>query len=101
MNYGNVLNRRYLGKAWSILGNTYEGIDWQDNSPKPSKSELESLWPDVEYEIKLEQAELARRAAYEAESDGLFFAANANGESLAAWKAARDAIKKRYPDPTR
>lgn len=101
MNYGDVLNRRYSGKAWSVVGNTYEGIDWRDASPKPTKSKLESQWPDVEYEIRLEQAELERRAAYEAESDGLFFAANANGESLAAWKAARAAIKKRYPDPPR
>jgi hypothetical protein len=101
MNYADVLNRRYLGKAWSIVGNTYTGINWQDASPKPTKSKLESLWPDVEYEMRVEQAELERRAAYQAETDGLFFAANASNQSLSAWRSAREAIKNRYPDPPR
>lgn len=100
MNYADVLNRRYADRAWSAVGDDYEGIDWLDESKKPTKAELEALFSIVDYEIKLEQVEALRRAAYQTETDGLFFAAQSSGGSLDEWRAARDAIKQRYPDPT-
>lgn len=43
------------------------------------------------------QAERARRAAYAAEADHLYFEAQAGERDIADWHAARAAIKARYP----
>lgn len=46
MNYVDKLIHYLPGAAWYADGDTYEGIVWQDESPQPSKSELDALpWP--------------------------------------------------------
>jgi hypothetical protein len=54
INYTKILVKHYSNKAWSIEGNTYEGINWSDPSPKPTQSELESLWETTNFELQLE-----------------------------------------------
>lgn len=49
-----VLDRRYHGKLWVLEGDCYDGLTWNDNSPKPSLDDLESAWPDVRDEIAFE-----------------------------------------------
>ena len=40
MNYALVLEMLYADKEWSIVGNSYDGIEWLDSSPKPTDAEL-------------------------------------------------------------
>lgn len=40
MNYELVLRKMYSDKAWSITGNSYDGIVWDDSDPKPTDAEL-------------------------------------------------------------
>lgn len=44
INYAQILTTNYSGKQWALDGNSYEGLDWLDTSPKPSKAELDALW---------------------------------------------------------
>ena len=50
--------------------------------------------PTTKDDVKAE-----RRARYQAETDGLFFAAQRDGGDLTAWKAAVDQIKADLPYP--
>ena len=43
-----VLNENYPKDEWVIRGNTYEGLTWLSDSPKPSQQELDDAWPAVQ-----------------------------------------------------
>jgi hypothetical protein len=50
IDYVIILSTNYPGKQWSLNGNSYEGLDWLDESPKPTQEELDALWPSTEEE---------------------------------------------------
>ena len=85
---------------WQLLGDEYEGLVWLDESPKPTKKTIQDAWPHVEYEMEVAAIAAARRARYQAETDGLYFdAMRADTPDLAAWEAAVDQIKADLPYP--
>lgn len=43
-----ILTDRYPGTSWSLNGDTYDGLDWHDDTQKPSEDELAALWPEVQ-----------------------------------------------------
>lgn len=45
-----ILITKYPGTEWALTGKTYAGLEWLDDSPKPTEAELEALWPEVEAE---------------------------------------------------
>jgi hypothetical protein len=98
--YAAVLTAIRPGTQWSLDGDLYEGLTWLDDSPKPTKKTLDEAWPQVDYDNQYSAVESARRARYQAETDGMFFAAQRDGEPLDAWKAAVDQIKAELPYPT-
>jgi hypothetical protein len=49
-----ILTRRYAGAEWTLNGDSYSGLTWLSDTPKPRKSTLEALWPEVEAEIAAE-----------------------------------------------
>jgi hypothetical protein len=55
MDYAIILTIKYQGSEWILDGESYEGLTWLSDSPKPTQEELEDLWPEV-------QAELAAKA---------------------------------------
>ena len=88
--------------AWTFFGRSvdYTALDWLDESPKPTKKTLDAAWPQVAYELEYAAVESARRARYQAETDGLYFAAmREDSPTLAAWIAAVDQIKADLPYP--
>ena len=97
--YAAVLEAIRPGARWSLDGDDYSGLTWLDESPKPTKATLDNAWPQVQYELKYAAVEAARRARYQAETDGLFFEAQREGGDLTAWQAAVDAIKADLPYP--
>jgi len=97
--YAAVLTAIRPGAAWSLDGDDYAGLTWLDDSPKPTKKTLDDAWPQVDYDNHYASVESARRARYQAETDGLFFAAQRDGQALDAWKAAVDQIKADLPYP--
>ena len=70
--YANILTRKYPGKLWNMVGEEYDGIEWLDDSKKPTKAELEKLWPTVQEEMKAEaEAAVAVRKSAEAKLEKL------------------------------
>ena len=52
IDYSIILSKNYQGKSYVLAGNTYEGLDWYDEFPKPTKEELDSQWNKVESDTK-------------------------------------------------
>jgi len=62
VDYALVLSERYAGKEWATFGEDYNGIQWRDESPKPSQEELDAAWPDVRLEVAMRQVRAERNA---------------------------------------
>jgi hypothetical protein len=44
IDYTLILSVNYPAAQWSLNGDSYEGLDWLDSSPKPTQAELDALW---------------------------------------------------------
>lgn len=98
-NYPAVLTANYPGAQWSLTGNDYETLQWYDDTPKPTQAELDAAWPQVDHENQVAAVEQARRAAYAAQSDPLFFEWQRGDGTEQAWLDAIAAVKAAYPYP--
>ena len=98
--YTAVLIRNYPGAQWSINANDYDSLDWIGPGDKPTQAELDAAWPAVEYADAYAAVEDARRAAYAAESDPLFFEWQRGDGTEQAWLDAVAAVKAAHPYPT-
>jgi hypothetical protein len=59
-----ILETNYINKKWVLVGDEYDGLEWLDESPKPTKAKLESEWADVQAKLqKEEQAKLDAKAS--------------------------------------
>lgn len=47
IDYTLILTTKYKGTKWSFNGYKYEGLEWYDNNPKPTKEELDNQWEEV------------------------------------------------------
>jgi hypothetical protein len=99
MDIAMVLTRKYPGALWSCVNNDYAQLDWQDETPKPTKKQLEALWPAVQYEVAYERVEKARAQAYRETSDALFFEYQRGDATEAEWLTAVQAVKDEHPYP--
>jgi hypothetical protein len=64
MNVSLILQTNYKGKLWSLIGEEYAGLEWLDDSPKPTKAELESQWEEVQAKLAAdEQAKIDAKAS--------------------------------------
>jgi hypothetical protein len=43
IDYALILSTNYAGKQWSLAGESYDGLTWLDESPKPTQNELDAL----------------------------------------------------------
>jgi hypothetical protein len=46
-----ILTLKYPDTHWSLYGDSYDGLTWLSDSPKPSEEELANLWPEVQAEV--------------------------------------------------
>jgi hypothetical protein len=97
--YAAVLAAIRPGAEWSLDGDEYAGLTWLDESPKPAKKTLDDAWPQVQYDNDHARIEAARRARYQAETDGLYFDAMRGDGNLDAWNAATAQIRADLPYP--
>lgn len=65
MDIAAILTAAYPGAQWTLNGDLYDGLDWLDDSPKPTLAKLNAAWPAVEAERKWKavRAERDRRLA--------------------------------------
>ena len=64
IDYNLILSTNYGTSLWVLVGNTYEGLDWLDSTPKPTQAELDAAWTGVQ--TKLAKA-ITDKAAAKAE----------------------------------
>ena len=88
-----ILTANYPNAQWSLNGDAYDGLDWLDNSPKPTEDELVAAWPGVR--------DARAWAAVRAERDRLLDASDwsqmpdnaLDAPAIAAWAAYRQALR--------
>jgi hypothetical protein len=44
IDYAQVLSVNYPGSQWSLNGESYAGLTWFSDTPKPTQEELDALW---------------------------------------------------------
>jgi len=97
--YTAVLTANYPGSEWTLNNNDYATLQWFSDTPKPTQAQLDAAWPQVDYDNQCELVATARRLAYEAQSDGLFFEWQRGDGTEAAWREAVAAVKAANPYP--
>jgi len=100
--YTAVLVKNYPGSEWVLDGESYEGLTWLSDSPKPSQVELDAAWPAVKAARDLALVQAQRAARYRVETDPLFFKAQRGEDDVTPedWQAAVDAIRADLPYPS-
>jgi len=80
IDYAQILTVNYAGSQWSLNGDSYDGLTWLSNTPKPTQAELDALWEST-------QATLAaqKQAAIDAKASAL--------AKLAALGLTQDEVK--------
>jgi hypothetical protein len=43
IDYALILSVNYAGSQWSLDGDTYDGLTWLSDTPKPTQAELDAL----------------------------------------------------------
>jgi len=94
-----ILNHSYPDSEWVLSGNSYDGLEWLSDTPKPTEAELTALWPQVQYETAYAEVENARRQAYTLTSDPLFFEWQRGDATEQEWRDAVQAVKDAHPYP--
>lgn len=92
-----TLNVIRPGAAWSLNGDEYDGLDWHDESPKPTLADIEAAWPDVQISLANEAARRSRLAAFRDEADPLFFGWQRGENAEQAWLDKCEEIRQRFP----
>jgi hypothetical protein len=44
IDYSQILSVNYAGSQWSLNGDSYDGLTWLSETPKPTQAELDALW---------------------------------------------------------
>ena len=99
IDYAAILTANYKGAQWTLEGNTYDGLTWLDETPKPTQAELDAQWPTVDYNNQYAQVETNRRTQYEAQSDGIYFAWQRADATEIEWRNAVAKVKADNPYP--
>lgn len=65
LDYSLILSVNYPTAQWSLNGNSYDGLTWLSNTPKPTQAELDALWESTQAQVlaKQEQAEATKASA--------------------------------------
>jgi hypothetical protein len=48
IDYAQILSTNYVGSQWTLNGDSYDGLTWLSDTPKPTQEELDALWPSTE-----------------------------------------------------
>ena len=67
--YAAVLSENYPDSQWTLNGDTYEGLTWLSDTPKPTQADLDAAWPAVQQ--ALADAVAAKEAARQSAIDKL------------------------------
>jgi hypothetical protein len=99
--YAAALEAIRPGAQWTLNGDTYDGLTWLDETPKPSQAELDAAWPQVQYDRVHARVELDRHAAYTAPGgpDSIFLRWQRGDATEQEWLDSVQAVKDAHPYP--
>ena len=65
INYALILVTNYAGNEWTLNGDSYDGLTWLSDTPKPTQSELDALWESTQsaYVAAQEESKAAKQSA--------------------------------------
>jgi hypothetical protein len=70
--YAVVLTANYPDSQWTLDGDTYSGLTWLSDTPKPTQAELDAAWPAVQQaQAEVVAAKEAARASGVAKLEAL------------------------------
>lgn len=103
MNIPKILSINYFGSEWTLDGDEYDGLNWLDESPKPTEAELQAQWADVQYKVAYDAVSASRHAAYVAPngSDAVFMKYQRGEATEQEWLDAVTAINDANPYPVK
>ncbi len=93
MDIAQILTQRYPDAEWTLNGDNYNGLTWLSDTPKPTLAELQAEWAQVEYEVAYAAVQAKRQAAYQSESDPVFFDFQRGEVAEQVWLDAVQAVK--------
>lgn len=64
IDYSAILVTHFADQTWTLNGESYEGLTWISDTPKPSQEDLDTLWPETvaAIEAKADEAILQKQA---------------------------------------
>jgi hypothetical protein len=48
IDYSKILSVHYVGSEWTLNGDSYDGLTWLSETPKPTQTELDGLWESTQ-----------------------------------------------------
>jgi hypothetical protein len=57
IDYTLILTKKYAGSSWTLNGDSYDGLTWLSDTPKPTQDELDALWESTQAQVKAEKAQ--------------------------------------------
>ena len=99
IDYPVVLAANYPDAEWQLDGDSYDGLTWLSDTPKPTQAELDAAWPAVQYQQQRASIETQRKNAYREEADPLYFSYQRGEATEQEWLDAVESIRTRYPYP--
>ena len=99
IDYSAILATNYAEQQWTLNGDTYDGLVWLSDTPKPTQAELDAQWAQVDYQNQYDTVSNTRHKEYIKTSDPIFFEWQRGTKTQADWEAAVQAIKDANPYP--
>ena len=97
IDYAKILTKNYIDKQWSISGDSYDGLTWLDESPKPTQAELDSQWEAIQAEETANAYKAKRAAEYPDFRDYLDGVVKGDQAQIDKYIADCLAVKAKYP----
>jgi hypothetical protein len=57
LDYSQILTINYVGSQWSLNGDSYAGLTWLSDTPKPTQAELDALWESTKAAVAAKEQE--------------------------------------------
>jgi len=99
IDYCLILSINYQGKSYVLVGNDYEGLQWYDNDPKPTKEELDSQWKDVQSVIAKNNCKSKSQILLNESDWSDLYSVRNKLENVNEWDTYRDSIRELRINP--
>jgi hypothetical protein len=64
IDYTQILSINFVGSQWTLNGDSYDGLTWLSDTPKPTQAELDALWESTQATVAAQkQAVLDTKAS--------------------------------------